>query len=147
MTVSAAATRSSLSGQLIAGTAFATLGGLAAGGAWALASVFSQRRLDWLAVVVALILAGAGRRRDALSPAMAAGLALLACGMAMALRLGLQAAMVLSQALGLELPDILRRAGPSLIWQVARLPLDQAATLYYAAALGIAAVTAWRRPA
>lgn len=131
-------------GRWLGGLASAMLTGLACGGLWALASLYSQRPLEWFAVVIGGGLAGLGRYWPLPRGPRLTALVVLACAMAIIARLGLMAVLVLSCTLGTGLREVLVRAGGGLLLQVIGLRLDHLSALYYAAGLIVAAVLARR---
>lgn len=127
-------------------TASAILSGSAAGGLWALASIFSQHPLAWLALPVAWSLAVISRHWPLPRGLPADVLVLLAGLCAVTARLGLLAAVVIGANVGSGLFETLAKAGPGMLWFVARLRLDPLVALYYAASLLCGLVLARRRP-
>lgn len=134
-------------GRWLAALASAMLTGLACGGLWALASLYSQRPLAWLAVVIGACLAGLGRHWQWPRGPHLTVLAMLACALAIIARLVLLAVLVLSCTLGTGLREVLVHAGGGLLLQVIGLQLDRVSVLYYAAGLIVAAMMARRMSA
>lgn len=118
--------------------------GLAAGAVWMVPTLYLQRPLPWLAVVVGWLLGKAMRRwvRPP-GPGAAALAALAALTAALYVNL-LTAAARIAGLMGLGLVDTLRTAGFGLLLQLAELGSGPTDDIWYTIGMGLAALTAGR---
>lgn len=118
--------------------------GLAAGAVWMVPTLYMQRPLPWLAVVVGWLLGKAIRhwvRPPGPGAAVLAALAALTAALYVNL---LTAAARIAGLMGLGLVDTLRTAGFGLLLQLAELGTGPADDVWYAIGMGLAAFTAGR---
>lgn len=118
--------------------------GLAAGAVWMVPTLYMQRPLPWLAIVMGWLLGKAVRswvRPPGAGAALLAALAMVSAAVYVNL---LTAAARIAGSMGLGLVDTLRTAGLGLLMHLAQLANAPADNAWYAAGLGLAAVVAGR---
>jgi len=118
--------------------------GLAAGAVWMVPTLYLQRPLPWLAVVVGWLLGKAIRhwvRPPGPGAALLAAMAALTAALYVNL---LTAAARIAGLMGLGLVDTLRTAGFGLLLQLAELGSMPTDDIWYAIGMGLAALAAGR---
>ena len=120
--------------------------GLAAGAIWMVATLYLRQLMPWLALPVGAVLAWAVRG-SVLRPGVgAAALAALATLLAAFYMSMLLAGVRLAGDMGLGLLDVLRTAGPGMLWALAELALTPWMLAWFAAGAALAAVIGMRPP-
>ena len=120
--------------------------GLAAGAIWMVATLYLQHLLPWLALPVGAALGWAIRRGVHHPGAGAAALAALATLLAALYMSMLLAGMRLASDMGLGLFDVLRTAGPGMLWALAELALTPWMLAWFVAGAALAAGIGMRPP-
>ncbi|WP_430390996.1 hypothetical protein [Dyella sp. 20L07] len=118
--------------------------GLAAGAAWMVPTLYLQRPLPWLALLIGWLLGKAMRnwvRPAGVGSALLAALATLFAALYVNL---LTAGARIAGLMGLGLVDSLRTAGVGLLLQLAELGSNPVDDVWYVIGMGLAAVAAGR---
>jgi len=118
--------------------------GLAAGAIWMVATLYLRQLLPWLALPIGAMLAWAIRRGVQRPGAGAAALAALATVLAALYMSMLLAGVRLASDMGLGLLDVLRTAGPGMLWALAELALTPWMLAWFVAGAVLAAVIGMR---
>lgn len=118
--------------------------GLAAGACWMVVTLYLGRPLPWLALPFGALLAWAIRHGVRSPGSGAAMLAALATALATLYVNMLIAAVQIAGNMGIGLIDALRTAGPSMLWQLARLALTPADLGWAVLGMSLAAWLGWR---
>ena len=130
--------------SLLFALASALMLGLAAGAMWMVPTLYSQRPLPWLALLVGWLLGKAIRHWVRPAGSNAAILAAAATFTAVLYVNLLMAAARIAGLMGLGLVDSMRTAGFPLLLQLAELGCSPTDDIWFVAGMGIAAFTALR---
>lgn len=120
--------------------------GLAAGAIWMVATLYLRQLLPWLALPLGAVLAWAIRGSVQRPGAGAAALAALATLLAALYMSMLLAGVRLAGDMGLGLLDVLRTAGPGMLWALAGLALTPWMLAWFVAGAALAAMIGMRPP-
>ncbi len=120
--------------------------GLAAGAIWMVATLYLRQLLPWLALPIGAVLAWAVRGTVLRPGVCAAALAALATLLAALYMCMLLAGVRLAGDMGLGLLDVLRTAGPGMLWALAELALTPSMLTWFVAGAALAAVLGMRPP-
>jgi hypothetical protein len=119
--------------------------GLAAGAAWMVPTLYSQRAMPWLALPIGWLLGKAVRHWVRPAGSQAAVLAAFATFVAVLYVNVLMAAVRIAGLMGLGLVDAMRTAGIQLLLQLAELGSTPTDDIWFLTGMGISAFIAMRQ--